>query len=236
MHTSNAQQLLSLNRNFYNTFATNFSASRSRLQTGITKALAELQRYDSILDVGCGDGRVLAAIRQHEPDSRYMGLDFSRQLLNKTPTSPHCNFIHTDITSPNWSTVLRSKFDAAICFSVLHHIPGQHRRIQLLRNINTALKPRTLCALSVWQFLQLSRFRRKIVPWEQIGLTKTAVDPGDYLLDWHRGGHGLRYVHHFEPSELHVLCTRAGFKVVKSFHSDGENNALGFYVVLRTVG
>ena len=236
MHTSNAQQLLNLNRNFYDTFAANFSASRSRLQTGIRISLAALQPYASILDVGCGDGRVLAASRRHEPASHYMGLDFSRQLLDQTPTSPRCDFIYTNLTSPDWSTVLPNRFDAAICFSVLHHIPGRHRRIRLLREINTALKPGARCALSVWQFLQLSRLRRKIVPWEQIGLTETAVDPGDYLLDWRRGGHGLRYVHHFQPLELHALCTHAGFKVDKSFHSDGENNALGFYMLLRTVG
>ena len=86
--------------------------------------------------------------------------------------------------------------------------------------------------ISVWQFLQSPRLRRKIVLWEQVGLKQTATDPGDYLLDWRRGGHGLRYVHHFSLDNLNALCVRAGFHVDESFRSDGETGELGLYLVL----
>ncbi len=234
MRTSTAQQLLRLNREFYDTFAADFSASRSRLQPGIMRALAALRPYNSLLDVGCGDGRVLAARQLHTPTSHYLGVDFSRQLLRKTPTSPSCDFIYANLASRGWASGLPSSFEASVCFSVLHHIPGKRRRLRLLREIITALQPGARCALSVWQFLELPRLRRKIVPWDQVGLTQNAVDTGDFLLDWRRGGNGLRYVHHFELAELNALCVHAGFHVDKSFRSDGESGALGLYLLLRT--
>jgi len=236
VRTSTARRLLRLNREFYNAFATDFSATRRRLQPGIMRALEALRPYGSLLDVGCGDGRVLTASNRHAPGSHYVGVDFSRELLRKTPTSPRCDFIYADLASPGWGGRLQCSFEAAVCFSVLHHIPGSCRRLRLLRELNTTLYPGARCVISVWQFLQLPRLRHKIVLWEQIGLQQTAADPGDYLLDWRRGGHGLRYVHHFELDELNTLCVRAGFHVDDSFRSDGESGTLGLYLLLSAGG
>ena len=55
------------------------------------------------------------------------------------------------------------------------------------------------------------------------------LDEGDYLLDWKRGGNGLRYVHHFSESELRSIANETGFQVYKSFLSDGYENRLGLY-------
>ncbi len=57
------------------------------------------------------------------------------------------------------------------------------------------------------------------------------MDPGDYLLDWRRGGEGLRYVHHFSPEELAELAAETGFRVLETFWSDGEGGNLGLYQV-----
>ncbi len=67
---------------------------------------------------------------------------------------------------------------------------------------------------SNWQFLNSPRLRKRIQPWTRAGLTADQVDPGDYLLDWRRGGEGLRYVHHFSPEELAELAAETGFRVI----------------------
>ena len=68
-----------------------------------------------------------------------------------------------------------------------------------------------------------------------IGLSSEDIDPGDYLLDWRRGGHGFRYVHHFSQDELLSLAEKTGFKVVESYLSDGEGGNLGLYQVWEKI-
>jgi hypothetical protein len=75
------------------------------------------------------------------------------------------------------------------------------------------------------------RLRARIRPWKTIDLSDDEVEPGDYLLDWRRGGYGLRYVHHFDEGELSILADEAGFEVRETFYSDGENSRLGLYQV-----
>jgi hypothetical protein len=77
------------------------------------------------------------------------------------------------------------------------------------------------------------RLRKKIVPWRELGMRRRDVDRGDLLLDWRRGGRGLRYVHHFQPDELVGLCRLAGFEVTETYASDGATGDMSFFVVLR---
>ena len=59
------------------------------------------------------------------------------------------------------------------------------------------------------------------------------VDADDYLLDWKRGGRGLRYVHHFDEAELAELAEAGKFEIIKTFYSDGENKRLGLYQIWK---
>jgi len=238
MKTSTARTLLRLNRRFYDTFASEFSDSRSTLQPGIVEALNHLRPFDSLLDVGCGDGRVGRTVQ--DSIQRYVGVDYSANLLAQSnqPTGQPTNlaFLIADLSSSNWVREVTARFDAAVCFSTLHHIPGARRRRRVLREIRSLLRPHGRCAVSVWQFLHVPRLRRKIVSWIEIGLSDDEVDAGDYLLDWQRGGRGLRYVHHFDEAELIALCERAGFNVIDTYRSDGHASGsgdMGLYVILQ---
>src|SRR5574341_200472 len=88
---------------------------------------------------------------------------------------------------------------------------------------------------SEWQFLNSTRWRGRIQPWELIGLEAGEVDTGDTLLDWRSGGHGLRYVHHFNEDELANLAGGSGFQVSETFYSDGEGGRLGLYQVWKAI-
>jgi tRNA (uracil-5-)-methyltransferase TRM9 len=116
---------------------------------------------------------------------------------------------------------------------VLHHLPGDMLRLQILNKVRALLPPGGRFIHSEWQFLNSPRLSSRIQPWELIGLSEKDADPGDYLLDWRQGGLGLRYVHHFSESELERLAKAAGFDVVESFLSDGENHRLGLYQVWK---
>ncbi len=68
------------------------------------------------------------------------------------------------------------------------------------------------------------------------GITAAQVDAHDYLLDWQRGGSGLRYANQFSVPELEQLCTRVGFEIRQTYRSDGATGDMGLYVVLRAAG
>ena len=62
-----------------------------------------------------------------------------------------------------------------------------------------------------------------------MGLAETQLEPGDYLLDWRRGGYSFRYAHHFSQSELAGLAEESGFQISEAFFSDGQGGNLAIY-------
>ena len=232
MRTFVARRLLRINARFYQQFGAEFAASRSALQPGMLRALPALTGCAAVLDVGCGNGRFGGAL---PAPVRYVGVDNSAALLGCAAQRTHTSFLQLDLMDPAWVLRVRRRFPAIVCFAVLHHVPGARRRLRLLRQLHGLLQPGGVCVLSVWQFAHVPRLRRKICDWQQAGITTAQVEVQDYLLDWQRGGSGLRYAHQFSLAELAQLCARAGFEVRQTYRSDGATGDMGLYVILRAV-
>ncbi len=241
MQSSTARRLMRLNHAFYRDFAGDFAESRRVLNPGIQRVLADIGPGAGVLDVGCGDGRVGRELCSRDgAPVHYMGVDSSEALVAQaaSPSGVSANFqlVVADLAQVDWidrARVYPGTLDHVLCFSVLHHIPGARRRLRLLRQMRELLAPNGRLVLSVWQLLHLSRMRRKVVPWSAAGLSDADVDEGDLLIDWQRGGEGLRYVHEFSEEELTAACAWAGLNVVEVFRSDGASGDMGLYVVAR---
>ncbi len=237
------QQLLSLNRQFYERFAITFSQTRSHLQPGVRKLLPELVQNASLLDFGCGNGELLVALKQGGFRGRYVGLDFSTSRLQIAERRwaeqsqnglAQASFQQVDITQPDWEkSLLGQPFSAITAFAVLHHLPSFELRLQVLKALRALLssQAKSRLYLSNWQFLNSPRYRQRIQSWQEIGLSEGDVECDDYLLDWREGGRGLRYVHHFSQAELAKLAAESGFSVLESFYSDGREGNLAIYQV-----
>jgi len=235
-----AREIVSLNHQFYQSFSGDFSETRGRLQSGVLRILERIPPADKVLDLGCGNGNLLAGLADNGFTGSYLGADFSLDLLNHAaqdiPTGLQAEFVQLDLTAPDWSGLLPTRsYDAIFCFATLHHIPSQELRGSICRNIRTLLDANGVLFLSVWQFIRSERLKRRIIPWDTLGIKDDQVDHGDYLLDWRRGGVGTRYVHLFTDAELRHLAVTSGFKVVERFDSDGEGGNLGLYQVWEPV-
>ncbi|HSO27669.1 MAG TPA: class I SAM-dependent methyltransferase [Anaerolineales bacterium] len=234
MNAATALRLIKLNRLFYQTFADQFSATRQRLQPGVKRALAILPRSARILDLGCGNGELWRTLAKEGHAGLYVGLDFSAELLRAAqhtvqPGSP-ARFLQADLTTPGWDAAFADEsFDFVLAFAVLHHLPQAEIRRATLHTVRRLLQPQGRFIHSHWQFLNSPRLTARIQPWETIDIAADQVDASDYLLDWRRGGYGLRYVHHFSDQELRELAYESGFTVLETYHSDGENSQLGLY-------
>ncbi len=243
MKRSIAQRLLDLNRLFYREWGRDFAASREGLHKGMEESLEILSPRGGVLDVGCGHGRIARAWKGGilpEGITHYVGVEQSGALLDLAPPEgPFLRFFQVDLSCPGWSHPILSlgfPLSAALCFSVLHHIPGRDSRLALLGEIRSLLPPGGSLALSVWQFLHVPGMAAKVKPWKEAGLREEDVEPGDVLYPWGKEGKALRYVHHFGEGELVSLVEEAGFQVERIFRSDGRTGDLGLYVLARWRG
>ena len=256
MQADTIQFLLELNRQFYQTFAAPFSATRQRLQSGVQRILAEIPATARVLDLGCGNGEVWQRLAQKGHQGAYVGLDFSPGLLedaqrkagqNQEAADPQENdlpeaaqrqalFLPVDLSAPDWeASIPPPSYDAILAFAVLHHLPARDLRQQVLQKVRRLLSPGGRFYHSEWQFMNSPRLRERVQPWESVKLAAEKLEPDDYLLDWRQGGLGLRYVHLFSEEELAEAAQDAGFRVIETFISDGKNGKLGLYQVWELI-
>jgi SAM-dependent methyltransferase len=240
METKIRDQLIDLNRTFYQTFAKQFSATRQQLQPGVMRILELIAKNDNVLDLGCGNGQLGSELISSGHKGLYIGLDSNADLLKiaseKISGKSGVSLYEEDLTTDSWDKELPAKnFDFILAFAVLHHIPGEELRKQVLKKIRTLIAPGGRFVHSEWLPLNSTRLQKRIQPWEKVGLGPNLVDPGDYLIDWRHGGQGIRYVHVFSDQELENLARENGFQIVETFRSDGEGGQLGLYQVWKGV-
>ncbi len=245
------ESLLSINREFYQSFAEPFRATRGRLQPGVMRALEKVPLEANMLDLGCAHGLLAGEMAGRDFSGIYLGLDSSSMLLDSVPDHlqpPRYRFALADLSTDDWLETARSTldqgsaseqgvpessnpFDWAFAFAVLHHLPSANLRSSTAAAIGSLLRPGGRVAVSVWDFLASPRLADRVVPWDTVGISEKDVDGGDYLVDWREGGSGVRYVHHFTQAELNQLAKDGGFRVIDDYRSDGENSQLGLYQI-----
>lgn len=241
MNNRTVDQLVTINRQFYQSCAQSFSQTRQRVQPGVRRILDDfitpLQEI-RLLDVGCGNADLLPALAESQFRGEYVGVDFSTDLMSENRfESPFFSsrFFERDLTQPDWSAGLDcGQFDQIFCFAALHHIPSHQVRLDLLRQVRSLLKPDGVFAFSVWQFQRSIRLAKRIQTWSVTDVDEGELDAGDFLLDWRAAGQdraALRYVHVYSEEELANLAAECGFKCVEQFTSDGKEGNLSDYQV-----
>jgi 2-polyprenyl-3-methyl-5-hydroxy-6-metoxy-1,4-benzoquinol methylase len=241
MDSATAARLIEINREFYSRFGDAFSATRHRIQPGVRRVLEALNGDESILDLGCGNGELARKLAKRGHRGLYLGVDFSLPLLHEAEAQSDgfsTRFIRADLSQLSaFSDQLSVEggWSVITAFAVLHHIPSMELRLNILRVVHLLLKTDGIFVHSNWQFLNSEKLKARIQPWGAAAISASDVEAADYLLDWRSGGKGLRYVHHFAESELDELAKASSFRIMDTFHSDGERGNLGLYQVWKRV-
>ena len=225
MNQGAIKRLNQINRNFYRATAAEFNATR------LLKAI-ELP-IESVLDLGCGNGRfaLFLAARQPQP-FRYIGIDSSPDLLTyarrqlAAASIVDSALIESDIVL---GALPRCSAQLVALFGLIHHMPGFARRRMLLASVAERVSPGGYLALACWRFYEQERFRRRIVPWGG----DITVEKHDYLLDWRRGERALRYCHYVDDDEHAQLVAATGLAVIADYRADGAAGALNRYTILQ---
>lgn len=130
-------------RQTYDQIGLDFSRTRAKMWPSLTPLLKDIKPTDSILDLGCGNGRLLTALPHAQ---KYLGIDFSETLLLEAEKlHPHHLFRRGDLTDPATFETL-DKYDYVFCLAVLHHFGLDQQKILLERMKHLGRK----VILSVW--------------------------------------------------------------------------------------
>lgn len=231
MKKSEQQRLLKIVRDNYREIAAQFDVTRKKyIWSELEKLLCSLEDGDNILDVGCGNGRLLENLTNKKIN--YLGVDNSEELLKLARTNyPDHEFKTADLLSLTSS--IKEKFDLVISVAVFHHLPSEELRLQALEQLRSVCAPQGRIVFSVWKLWTNKKYQRYLLKniWEKITL-RSDLDFGDLLFPWKddRGkAVSERYYHAFTKTELKKLLTRSGFKNFKVY-SDKYN----YWVIIDT--
>jgi SAM-dependent methyltransferase len=178
---------------------------RSTAEESLLDALPP--RVDRFLDLGTGDGRMIALLHGRHPEARAVGLDASEPMLARAASrfaaDPQVDLRVHDLSRP---LPVEGPFDAVVSGLAIHHLEDERKR-ELFGEVEALLSPGGVFAnldLVSSASPQLhERFRREI--------GRTEDDPSDRLADlaeqlaWLRAA-GFREVDcHFKWLELALI-------------------------------
>jgi SAM-dependent methyltransferase len=239
--------LAELNARFYVEAAEPFSATRSRPWPGLARALASTPAvpgaaHGSVLDIGCGNGRALPALRAHYDDALdYLGLDQSEPLLaiaRARWSAPGLRFARCDfVAAPAHEALPAERYGLVLLLGVLHCVPSEQARRALLAAAGTRLAAGGTLIATIWRYDRDPRFRARCIARERYpqlapGLEPDDLEPGDQLLTFGDDPSAVRYGHFPDSDELERLHSGIGLSLRARFDADGAGQQLNEYLVL----
>lgn len=113
--------------------------------TRIADVLAQRQ-WTSLLDVGCGDGRLVSHLGQRFEGRRLTGLDYSQRAITLARAMvPEADFLAADVTKAG---LFEDRFDCATCIETIEHIEPSFLP-QFVSGIRQHLKPGATLVVTV---------------------------------------------------------------------------------------
>jgi trans-aconitate 2-methyltransferase len=186
---------------------TEWLASDYYRQSSLQQAMAEeqlrlltLKGSERILDVGCGDGKISAAIAERVPKGSVLGVDPSHNMIafasGHFATAAHAN-LRFEVANAQ-RLPYRDEFDLIVSYNALHWVPEQDAA---LGSIRAALVPGGHALLRF-----VPQGRRKSLE-DVIEEVRRLARWADYFADFR-----APYVH-FSAEEYRVLAAKNGFRV-----------------------
>jgi SAM-dependent methyltransferase len=230
-------QILKLNKDFYELNAQAFSSTREgawrgwdRLTPYIRKFLVNREATNtfSVLDLGCGNGRFYKFLNTNNLKFTYLGVDISTALFKAAAMlNPGAKFVNSDFLQVDSLVKIHRKFDLVVGFGVTHHIPDKNLRAEWFKNLYKLVTDNGMVVMTFWQ----DEFSE-----DKVENTSLKLDENDYLLKWANNPNALRYVHRYsaeEHAEIEDLVHQSGLSVADRYLADGQSGKSNLYLVWK---
>ncbi len=190
--------------NTFDRIADHFDKTRNRPWKEVTEFLENCE--GSLLDMGCGNGRHL--MEAVERGLEVYGVDASIELLRicEQKIKEKVELVRADVKSLPFED---GSFDNIIYIATIHHL--KEGRVRSLKKARRVLKDGGEILVSGWA--------RELDRWD------FKDEEQDVIVPWHREDGEVidRFYHLYRLEELREDVEKSGLKVVKAYHSKGNN-------------
>lgn len=191
-------------RQSYESIASDFDKTRQNITPELQVAADTILEGSSVLDLGCGNGRLLKAAPTVNFD--YLGLDRNQALLDQArSTFPGARFEFGDMEDFDFG---QDRWDRVIAVASFHHIITVEERVEVLKRIYQGLKPSGKLVMTNWRLWQ-RRYLPAFIRW-----WPHKIVWNDTFVTWNN--QFPRYYHAFTTRELHHLLQSAGFTDIET--------------------
>lgn len=227
MNKLEADRIVTSVKDAYNKVVDPFVASRVRDWNEFEIITSHIQTQDTILDAGCAHGRLVPTLLAHGiQKENYTGIDISENLIAKArETFPNTQFDVGDVCNLPY---VDNNFDTVISSAVLHHIPSQELRIQMINELVRVTKPGGKIIFLVWNAFYFPHLLRPIIcSYMKALITFGTYEAGDMYLPFF-GKDTKRYVHTFTNRSLLKL-----FKSALGKNIEVKNTGKNFFILFE---
>lgn len=204
MNPSYAKYLIEKTKDYFNKNVEGFSGSRKWAWPEFEELKKYIKNNERVLDLGCGNGRLFELLKKN----KYIGVDFSKKLIEKAKEKYGNHFQIADIFSLPFSD---DYFDSIWIIAVFHHIPSKKLRLKALEEMGRVLRKNGKIIMTCWYLFKFP-FRKNII----ISPKKLKVQ---------------RYYHAFTKKELKKLFQKAGFKIEELKYLKRNNKKTNILIV-----
>lgn len=207
------------NKRVYDAIADQFSSTRQYLWGDLEPLAAYAKPGDTILDLGCGNGRLFQLFEKHDLGVTYIGQDQSEGLISYAKEAfPNGQFTLGSMTHIPLSD---KSVDCVYSIAAFHHLPDDASRQACLSEIARVLKPGGTLVMSNWN-LENDYVHQKIADGKYI---QSETDSTHVQIPWRTGDqtvHGWRHYYYISHQVLKTLLEPLGFSIKKEYYTSEQ--------------
>lgn len=221
MNKQRAEQIVAQTLQQYDRISENFDSTRNT-STDFTLLSSYVKPENLVLDVGCGNGRIIDVLR--DSGANLICTDGSGELVRIAQERYAADvekgwlgFVHRDAFNLPFDS---HQFDVVFMMAVMHHIPSSELRQHLMREIHGMTKKGGTFVGTTWN-LRSREFAERYKLAEQLAQPRPGYDAGDVEIPWKAyGAEEMRYCHAYTLDELRALFTDTGWRVEKLYPAE----------------